>query len=124
MKEFVNAACGDGGIQFKFKMDFEKNYRINRELYRDVKLSVYEIVTNCLKHSQANSITVECKSKNKILTLIISDNGTCDLSLLGTQKGNGIRNITNRAKRNNGFVRHYVKEGETGLTTEIQLPIA
>ena len=124
LKEFITAACADGGIQFKFKMDFEKNYRINRELYRDVKLSVYEIVTNCLKHSQANSITVECKSKNKILTLIISDNGTCDLSLLGTQKGNGIRNITNRAKRNNGFVRHYVKEGETGLTTEIQLPIA
>ena len=124
LKEFITAACADGGIQFKFKMDFEKNYRINRELYRDVKLSVYEIVTNCLKHSQANSITVECKSENKVLTLIISDNGTCDLSLLGTQKGNGIRNITNRAKRNNGFVRHYVKEGETGLTTEIQLPIA
>ena len=105
-------------------MDFEKNYRINRELYRDVKLSVYEIVSNCLKHSNATSIAIECKSESKILTLIISDNGTCDLSLLGTQKGNGIRNIRNRANRNNGFVRHYVKEGETGLTTEIQLPIA
>jgi two-component sensor histidine kinase len=124
LKEFITSACADGGIQFKFKMDFEKNYRINRELYRDVKLSVYEIVSNCLKHSQASSITVECKSENKLLTLIISDNGTCDLSLLGTQKGNGIRNIRNRANRNNGFVRHYVKEGETGLTTEIQLPIA
>lgn len=124
LKEFVTAACGDGGIQFKFKMDFEKNYRINRELYRDVKLSVYEIVSNCLKHSNATSIAIECKSESKILTLIISDNGTCDLSLLGTQKGNGIRNIRNRANRNNGFVRHYVKEGETGLTTEIQLPIA
>ena len=124
LKEFVNAACGDGSIQFKFKMDFEKNYRINRELYRDVKLSVYEIVSNCLKHSQASSISVECKSESKILTLIISDNGTCDLSLLGTQKGNGIRNINNRAKRNYGSVKHYIKDGETGLTTEIQLTIA
>jgi len=124
LKEFITSACADGGVQFKFKMDFERNYRINRELYRDVKLSVYEIVSNCLKHSQASSISIECKSENKFITLNISDNGTCDLSLLGTQKGNGIRNITNRAKRNNGFVRHYIKDGETGLTTEIQLPIA
>ena len=124
LKEFITSACADGGIQFKFKMDFEKNYRINRELYRDVKLSVYEIVSNCLKHSNASSISIECLSESKVLTLVISDNGTCDLSLLGTQKGNGIRNIRNRANRNNGFVRHYVKEGETGLTTEIQLPIA
>lgn len=124
LKEFITSACADGGIQFKFKMDFEKNYKINRELYRDVKLSVYEIVSNCLKHSNASSISIECLSESKVLTLVISDNGTCDLSLLGTQKGNGIRNIRNRANRNNGFVRHYVKEGETGLTTEIQLPIA
>jgi signal transduction histidine kinase len=123
LKEFITSACADGGVQFKFKMDFERNYRINRELYRDVKLSVYEIVSNCLKHSQASSISIECKSENKFITLIISDNGICDLSLLGTQKGNGIRNITNRAKRNNGFVRHYIKDSETGLTTEIQLPI-
>jgi ligand-binding sensor domain-containing protein/two-component sensor histidine kinase len=124
LKEFITSACADGGLQFKFKMDFEKNYRINRELYRDVKLSVYEIVSNCLKHSQATSISIECKSVNKVLTLTISDNGICDLASLGTQKGNGIRNITNRAKRNNGFVRHYINTGETGLTTEIQLPIA
>ena len=124
LKEFITSACADVGIQFKFKMDFEKNYKINRELYRDAKLSVYEIVSNCLKHSQANSISIECKSENKFLTLIISDNGTCDLSLLDTQKGNGIRNIRNRANRNNGFVRHYVRDGETGLTTEIQFPIA
>jgi two-component sensor histidine kinase len=124
LKEFITSACADGGIQFKFKMNFEKNYRINRELYRDVKLSVYEILSNCLKHSNASSITIECTSENKVLTLIISENGTCDLSLLDTQKGNGIRNIRNRANRNNGFVRHYVRDRETGLTTEIQFPIA
>ena len=124
LKEFITSACADGGLQFKFKMDFEKNHRINRELYRDVKLSVYEIVSNCLKHSQASSISIECKSENKLLTLLISENGFCDLTSLGSQKGNGIRNITNRVKRNNGFVRHYINPGETGLTTEIQLPIA
>ena len=123
LKEFIASACADGGIQFKFKMNFEKKHSINRELYRDVKLSVYEILSNCLKHSKASSIEIVCKSENKLLTLILSDNGTCDLSALATQRGNGIRNITNRAKRNNGYVRHYIKEGETGLTTEIRLPI-
>ena len=124
LKEFIASSCSDGDLKFKFRIDFDRNYRLDRELFRDLKLSVYEIMTNCLKHSQATSISIECKSVNKLLTLTISDNGICDLSSLGTQKGNGIRNITNRAKRNNGFVRHCVKEGETGLTTEIQLPIA
>ena len=123
LKEFIASTCVDGGIHFKFIMNFEKNHSINRELYRDVKLSIYEILSNCLKHAKASSIEIVCKSENKILTLILSDNGTCDLSALGTQRGNGIRNINNRAKRNKGFVRHYIKEGETGLTTEIRLPI-
>lgn len=124
LKEFTTSACADVNIQLKIKIVLEKNRRINRELYRDVKLSVYEIITNCFKHSNATALSIDFTSDNKTLKLIITDNGTCDLSLLGTQQGNGIRNITNRAKRNNGFFRHYVKEGETGLTTEIQLPIA
>ena len=61
---------------------------------------------------------------NKKLFIQVTDNGICNLLNLEAQKGNGIRNISKRAKRNNGFVRHYVKEGETGLTAEIQLPIA
>jgi len=123
LKEFLASACSDAGMKFNFKMNMYRNYRLNRELYRDIKLSVYEIVTNIMKHAHANNISLECKAENKILTLSITDNGNCVLSDLGNQKGNGIRNIANRAKRNKGVVRHYIKEGETGLTTEIQLPI-
>jgi ligand-binding sensor domain-containing protein/two-component sensor histidine kinase len=123
LKEFIATACSDSDMEFNFKMDMHRNYTLNRELYRDIKLSVYEIVTNIMKHAHANNISIECKAENKILTLSITDNGKCALSDLGTQKGNGIRNIANRAKRNKGIVKHYIKEGETGLTTEIQLPI-
>ena len=123
LKEFLTSACADGNIQFKFKMKNERNYRINRELYRDIKLSVYEIVSNCLKHSKADLISLECSSENKLFKLIFTDNGFCDLDDLGSQKGNGIRNISNRAKRNNGFVRYFIAEGETGLTIEIQVPL-
>ena len=124
LKEFTTSACADAGIQLNIKIVLEKNQRINRELYRDVKLSVYEIVTNCFKHSNATALSIDFTSENKFLKLIITDNGTCDIHELATQKGNGIRNITNRAKRNNGSVRHTVQNGQTGLTTEIQLPIA
>ena len=124
LKEFITSACSDADIPFNFKMDFDRNYRLDRELYRDVKLSVYEIVSNCLKHSNADSISVVFRAANKKLFIQVTDNGICNLLNLEAQKGNGIRNISKRAKRNNGFVRHYVKEGETGLTAEIQLPIA
>ena len=123
MKEFIASACSDAGIQFNFKMDFDRNYEINRELYRDVKLSVYEIVTNCLKHSNADLISVVFRAENKMLFIQGSDNGVCDLTNLEAQKGNGIRNILKRALRNKGYVRHFIQEGQTGLTTEIQLPI-
>ena len=124
LKEFITSACADAGIQLKIKIDFEKNRGINRELYRDVKLSVYEILTNCFKHSNATVLSIDFTSDNKFLKLIITDNGICDIHELATQKGNGIRNITNRAKKNYGFVEHTIQEGQTGLTTKIQLPIA
>jgi len=123
LKEFITYACSDAGIQFNLKMDFERNYKLNRELYRDVKLSVYEIISNCLKHSNANLISVVFRVENKLLFIQVGDNGVCDLTNLEVQKGNGIRNISKRAQRNNGYVRHFIQEGQTGLTTEIQLPI-
>lgn len=123
LKEFITSACSDADIQFNFKMDFDRNYRLERELYRDVKLSIYEIVSNCLKHSKANLISVVFRAENKMLFIQVLDNGVCDLKNLEEQKGNGIRNISKRAQRNNGYVRHFIQEGQTGLTTEIQLPI-
>jgi signal transduction histidine kinase len=53
----------------------------------------------------------------------ITDDGICDLSHLESQKGNGIRNIAKRIRRNNGWVRYFIQEGQTGLTIEIKLPI-
>lgn len=123
LKEFITSACSDAGIQFNLKIDFERNYKLNRELYRDVKLSVYEIISNCLKHSNANLISVAFRVENKLLFIQVGDNGVCDLTNLEVQKGNGIRNISKRAQRNNGYVRHFIQDGQTGLTTEIQLPI-
>jgi signal transduction histidine kinase len=123
LKEFITSACSDAGIQFNFKMDFDRNYKLNRELYRDVKLSVYEILSNCFKHSKSELISVVFRADNKMLFIQVSDDGVCDLANLEAQKGNGIRNISKRAQRNNGYVRHFIQEGQTGLTTEIQLPI-
>lgn len=124
IKEFVTSACSDGNIQVKIKITIEKNIGINRELYRDVKLSIYEIITNSMKHSKASYLSIDFTSKNKYLKLLITDNGVCDLKELTEENGNGVRNIANRAIRNKGYVRHSIKDGQTGLTTEIQLPIA
>jgi signal transduction histidine kinase len=123
LKEFIASTCGAADIQFDYKTNFEKNFRLNRELYRDLKLSIYEIITNCLKHSNASFINFQFTAENKKLELIVTDNGKCNLDNLGVIKGNGIRNIINRIKRNNGTVKNFIEEGNTGLTTVINLPI-
>jgi signal transduction histidine kinase len=123
LKEFIASSCSDGDLKFKFKIDFDRNYRLDRELFRDLKLSVYEIMTNCLKHSNATLISLNLQAENKTIFMNITDDGICDLSHLESQKGNGIRNIAKRIRRNNGWVRYFIQEGQTGLTIEIKLPI-
>ncbi len=123
LKEFVAKSCNEVSIESEIDIHSDKNYQLKGELARDIKLLVYEIVTNSIKHSNAKHLTLKCTLKNNQLVLIISDSGECDLSDLEIFKGNGIRNLKKRAARNNGHLKYYISEGQTGLTVEVFLPL-
>ena len=123
LKEFVSKSCNEASIESEIDIQSDKNYQLNGELARDIKLLVYEIVTNSIKHADAKHLTFECTLKNNQLVLIISDSGQCDLADLEIFKGNGIRNLKKRAARNNGHLKYYITEGQTGLTVEVFLPL-
>ncbi len=124
LKEFVTKTCNEVSIKQNLLFQSDKNYKINGELARDIKLLVYEILTNTIKHSNANGIALNCTLKNNKLHMTYSDSGKCDLAELEVFKGNGIRNMKKRIVRNNGRFMYYIPEGSTGLTIEVFLPLA
>lgn len=70
---------------------------------RNLFLCVKETLTNTLKHSKANAVSIAFASDEKYLTIKISDNGTgADLQKI-RQYGNGLKNIGNRMKSIGGF---------------------
>ena len=123
LQEFINAASSDANLTATFTMDFDKNYNLDGELFRDIKLTVYEIVTNTIKHSKADNLSLQFNARDNNLRIKISDNGSCQIHELDAMKGNGIRNIKKRIKRNKGDCSYYIPEGMTGLTVEFHIPI-
>lgn len=123
LQEFIQATCADTEITATVTVDFDKNYLLRGELFRDIKLSVYEIVTNALKHSKAHKLSLHFKARDNKIDVKISDNGMCEILELDAHKGNGIRNIKKRISRNKGNFSYFILEGMTGLTIEINIPI-
>ena len=124
LREFVTMSCADLNIQVEFLFEFDKKYSVKGELFRDIKLSVFEIVTNCIKHSKADKLSLSFLAVDNKLNLIISDTGICNISDLDSYKGNGIRNIKKRIQRNKGHFKYHVLEDSTGLIIEINLPLS
>ncbi len=123
LQEFVNSSCTSANILVDYQIEMDKNYLLKGELFRDIKLSIYEIVTNCIKHSNGDKLSLKFVAKNKTLRIQISDNGFCQIAELELNNGNGIRNIKKRIARNNGQVTFYTLEETHGLTIQIQLPL-
>lgn len=93
-----------------FTADFKGNEKqeILSGLYRDVKLCLYEISNNIIKHSNATQVTLKVEENNKNLYISVTENGTNFEN--GNATGNGLNNIKKRTKRNNGDV--YVEKTE------------
>jgi signal transduction histidine kinase len=123
LQEFIKTSCSEAEISVDFNIQYDKDYSLRGELFRDIKLTIYEIVTNTIKHAKADHISLSFNLKNKNLEIKIGDNGTCDINDLNAMKGNGIRNIKKRITRNNGKYLYYISEGMSGLTIEINLSV-
>ena len=92
-------------------------------MYRDIKLCIYEIVNNSIKYSRCNLFFIEVKSENKMLCLDLKDDGiVTNLDEL-LNKGNGIKNIKKRVKRNNGQCLFSINNNKNGLAIQIKIPV-
>ena len=123
LRDFTNSYCRQAGIDVEFINHYDKNVRINNELFKDLKLAIYEIVTNCIKHSNADKICLSFNAKGNNLDIVVTDTGNCDINNLERNKGNGIRNTKKRISRNKGTISYSNVEGANGLMIKIKIPI-
>jgi PAS domain S-box-containing protein len=115
----LNLLEQSGNVKTKFE------YNIQRELSDDnLKLNIYRILqenlNNIIKHSRATKVNISIKTDEKLVNIIVKDNGKgFDLNKKG--KGIGISNIINRINSFNGYMT--IKSApEKGCETKITIP--
>ena len=96
---------------------------IDPELYRDIKLFVYEILNNTMRHAGGNQFRFRLKQEQGILYLSTSDNGRLtDVNDI-QDKGNGVRNLIKRVKRHRGEIRFAISPKGHGLIIHMSVPL-
>lgn len=123
LQEFINSISHETTLKIAYAMHFNVDQTLRAELFRDIKLSIFEVVTNAIKHSKATNLSISILQKKNRLKIQICDDGSCDLTNFYALKGNGIGNLKKRISRNNGTFTFYIAEGMTGLTVEFNIPI-
>lgn len=106
LKEFASLSFRGTKISAQLTAEKIENIWLSAELYRDLKLCMYEAIQNTLKHSYASKFEVRIYQKKSTLFLEICDNGKTNIKLDELEdKGNGFSNFQKRTKRHNGSVK-------------------
>ncbi len=90
----------------------------NQDLIQDVILTVKELITNVIKHSKANEISINVSFDNNTLTVLVEDNGK------GTNNkefGHGLTTINNRAILREGSLDVDSNKKGTSATVEFKI---
>lgn len=101
LQEFFFKNSQESERIFLFTNLIQQEIVISTELYRDIKLCVFEITNNFLKHSNGEKLSVFLQLKEKKITLLFEDNGN-NFDPSTSNAGNGLRNIKKRTERNKG----------------------
>lgn len=122
LKELMSKSFPENEYNVHVSIKIDTGTEISSEKYRDMKLCMFEIMNNILKHSNAKNITVELTATPLLIRFQIIDDGILtDIGLL-EEKGNGIRNIRKRVKKHKGLSDFSISEKEHGLQVTLICP--
>jgi hypothetical protein len=124
LNEFMSISFRGTAISALLSSEKIENIWLSAELYRDIKLCLYEAIQNTLKHSDSSKFDVKIYQKNLCLYFEISDNGETNFSLEELEeKGNGFRNFQKRTKRHNGSVKIELKGEKKSVYLLFEFPL-
>lgn len=118
--------CADylENIPVDLQLDFPAHVpdlRINREVQRNIFLTVKEAINNCIKHADACEIKVRLTLNNGALSIAITDNGNGFDSAHLKGSGNGLRNMRQRIESIGGS---FTLSSSPGNSTQVIFTIA
>jgi signal transduction histidine kinase len=102
IREFMNNAFSNTEVKHFSNFKLLGNFKINQELYRDMKLCVYEAISNIIKHSDAKNVNLELSITDKNIFIKITDDSNTKPSDIHINYGNGITNMRKRTERHQG----------------------
>ena len=122
MKEFAAEILEPLNIRFHFEQKGDiANVKLDPSKRKDFFLIYKEAINNAAKYSHCRNIAIVIQYAGKNLQMNITDDGEgFDESI--TRKGNGIRNIKERAKEMNALLHYYTKIGN-GTSLSLDVPI-
>lgn len=108
-------------------IDFQA-YNISKEMPAATQANIYrivqEILSNAIRHANANSIILQCSQNGYIFFITAEDDGVgFNTSQLDKEKGMGMNNIQNRVKYFNGKLDIASRPGD-GTTINIELNVS
>lgn len=121
IKDLIFRLTDNLDIMVMTDIKIENRKNISENLLRDLKLIVYELFTNTIKHSDADKAFLEIHAKKNIISLQYFDNGQLtDLeSILNKDRCYGLENIKRRAEKYSGKVEYLIADSGNGLKTKI-----
>lgn len=120
--ELLDSSIKIKGIKYTYSFVGNKKKAIKENIYRDLRLCLYEIFNNAIKHSKSNQIDIKFIENNGDFTIdIIEKNNYIDLNKIIL--GNGLVNIEKRIKRNNGVINFYSDKNLNQFLININIKI-
>jgi signal transduction histidine kinase len=122
MREFATEIFELKGIEYNFNVNTKDGLVLTAEQRKNLFLIFKETVNNAAKYSQASLVEINLEQKDNLLAMRVKDNGN-GFDDQAIQKGNGLRNLGERAKEIRGtlLLKSILKKG---TVVEVQLPIA
>jgi signal transduction histidine kinase len=123
VKEMTQSLLGMTNCRGLVEDKTDDPYRIQGALCRDIRLCLYEIINNTLKHSGADTLRIYLTAHRNVLTVFTRDNGVLKrVEDIGAQ-GNGIRNLGKRVSKHGGSIEFGIPKAGHGLTVRMRFEI-
>jgi len=120
LQKFCERLSGNAqtGIRF-YKHGLDES--VGGQLGEEARLVTQELITNALKHAKATQINVQINRVDRILSIVIEDDGIGFDDKIA-YSGSGLRNIAERVGRLGGSVSYETGPG-SGTTAFIDIPL-
>ncbi|WP_237332462.1 ATP-binding protein [Zobellia amurskyensis] len=122
IREYISSISRSGKLKIGFHPHPEADLNaIDEKTQMELYKVIQELMTNALKHAEADNVDIHLSLLNNELSLLFEDNGK-GFDVLEVKEGIGFENIRSRIKELNGKF-HIDSSKNRGCVISIELPV-